>query len=313
VIAARRLEELESITGPLAVTIGVFDGCHRGHEVVFDLLKAEARRENAFAAVVTFDPHPLEILRPGDAPALLTTLAERLYWFERSGIDGALVVPFSREIAALSAARFLDAVLPKRARFAVLTIGFDFRMGKDRAGGFEELQALGRERGFRVARAAPMSDAGEPVSSTRIRVLLREGKVVDAAELLGHRYLIQGDVVRGRGLGRTLGFPTANVDPGDPRKLLPRAGVYAVVVSIEGGSPSHPGVMNVGTRPTFGLTETVVEVHLHSYAGDLLGKRLGIELVERIRDERKFAGPEALKARIQEDVAVARRILEGAS
>ncbi len=303
--------DLGSVQGPLAVTIGVFDGCHRGHHVVFDLLKKEARTDGAFSLVVTFDPHPLELLRPADAPALLTTPRERVHLLERAKIDGAIVVPFSREIAELSAPAFLDAIVPPQATLAVLVIGFDFRMGKGRAYGFAELQELGRERGFRVVQASAMADEGEPVSSTRIRRLLRDGLVREAAELLGHRYLIEGEVVRGRGVGRTLDFPTANVDPGDARKLLPGAGVYAVLVSLEGEkSGPRQGVMNLGTRPTFGLSETVIEVHLHGFDGNLVGQQVAIELVERIREERKFSGPEALRARIAEDVALARRILE---
>jgi riboflavin kinase/FMN adenylyltransferase len=194
---------------------------------------------------------------------------------------------------------------------AVLVIGYDFRMGRDREAGFEELSRLGEEEGFRVVRAEPAILDGDPISSTRIRSLVREGRVRKAAELLGHRYLIQGEVVRGRGVGRTLDYPTANVDARERKKLLPMPGVYACLVRIQGESGLRPGVVNIGTRPTFGGGGVTVEAHLPGFEGDLTGRALGIELVDRIRDERRFPGPEELKARIAEDVLEARRILEG--
>jgi riboflavin kinase/FMN adenylyltransferase len=186
-------------------------------------------------------------------------------------------------------------------------------MGKDRSGGFEELTAAGEARGFRVVRVGPTLGNGEPISSSRIRELIASGSVREAAGLLGHPYLVEGTVVAGRGIGRTLHFPTANADVEDTRKLLPKFGVYAVHVRILSGDEketSRPGVMNLGVRPTFGTSEPVLEVHLPKFEGDLLGKRLALELVERIREERAFDGPEALAARIEEDVEEARKILE---
>jgi riboflavin kinase/FMN adenylyltransferase len=313
-IVGTRREELAAVEGPLALTIGVFDGFHLGHRAVFELLRREARAHAAFSLVATFDPHPLEVLRPAETPPLLTTPRERVHFFERSHIDGALVVPFGRETAALSPEEFLDAVTPPRARLAALVIGFDFRMGKGRSAGFAELEEIGRARGFRVVRAEPRANDGDPISSTRIRALLREGRAREAAALLGHPYWIEGVVVPGRGVGRTLEFPTANIDVKDPRKLLPGNGVYAVRVTLldRGAESLLPGVMNVGTRPTFGLQDRVVEVHLPAFSGDLVGARLGVDLVERIREERRFPSPDALKARIAEDVAAARKILQEA-
>ncbi len=310
-IVASRLEELASVEGPLALTIGVFDGMHRGHRAVTDLLRAEAGAESAFTLVVTLDPHPLEVLRPGDAPPLLTTPPERVHLLGRAGVDGVFVFPFRRETAALSPEEFLAAVTPARARLVVLVIGHDFRMGRGREAGFEELAKLGEARGFRVTRTPAMRGDGEAVSSTRIRTLLREGRVREAAELLGHAYLVEGEVVPGRGIGRTLDFPTANVDGKDARKLLPAPGVYAVRVEIarEGGV-ERPGVMNLGTRPTFGPGETALEVHLPGFTGDLVGERLRVALVERLRDEQRFEGPGALRAQIAQDVREALRILE---
>jgi riboflavin kinase/FMN adenylyltransferase len=309
VIVARSVEEI-ALEGPLAASVGVFDGVHRGHRAVFDALRAEAARLGAASLVVTFDPHPLAVLRPAAAPKLLTTPAERIRLIGDAGPDAVLVHRFDRETAGLSAAAFLERVVPPRARLQALVIGHDFRMGKDRSGGFEELRALGGERGFQVVRVGPSLEEREPISSSRIRTAIEEGRVGDAARLLGHDYVVEGTVVQGRGVGRTLEVPTANVDVGDERKLLPGHGVYAAVVRIldRPGEP-RPAVVNHGVRPTFGGGDPALEVHLLGFDGDLRGARLAVELVERIREERTFARPEDLVRRIGEDVEEARRIL----
>jgi riboflavin kinase/FMN adenylyltransferase len=277
--------------------------------MVASLLR-EAARDGAASIVVTLHPHPMEVLRPEAAPPVLTSAGERVELLARHGPDAVFVYPFDRETAALSPLEFLESALPPDGKLAVLVAGYDFRMGKGRAAGYEELRALGADRGFRVERVGP-EGGEEPVSSTRIRNLIAEGRVARANELLGHRYLVQGTVVRGRGVGRTLDFPTANVDVGESRKLLPRMGVYAVLVRIPGeGGPPRAGVMNRGVRPTFGGTHPTLEVHLPDYRGDLVGREIGVEIVERIRDEKAFDGPEALAERIREDVREARKILE---
>jgi riboflavin kinase/FMN adenylyltransferase len=287
-------------------------GCHLGHRAVFDLLRREAEPLGAAPVIVTLDPHPLEILRPQDAPSLLTTRAERVDLLAESSPAAILVHAFRRETAMLTASEFLRAIVPSPLRLALLVVGFDFRMGRDRTGGFEELSALGKEEGFRVVRAEPAIANGEPISSTRIRGLLKQGQIRAATELLGHRYRIQGQVVRGRGIGRTLDYPTANVDGEDGRKLLPLPGVYAVLAKVlEEGGALRPGVMNIGTRPTFGLEELKIEVHFPGFDGDLSGCTLRIEIVDRIRDEKRFPGPEELRKRIALDVEVARKILQG--
>jgi riboflavin kinase/FMN adenylyltransferase len=309
VIVARNVDELP-FEGPLAVSVGVFDGVHRGHRAVFDALRAEAGRLGAASLVVTFDPHPLAVLRPEAAPKLLTTPGERVHLIAGSAPDAVLVHRFDRATAGLSPAAFLERIVPRAARLAALVIGHDFRMGKDRSGGFEELRTLGAERGFLVIRVGPGLEAGEPISSSRIRAALEEGRVGDAARLLGHDYVVEGTVVRGRGIGRTLQVPTANVDVGDERKLLPGFGVYAAVVrTLDRPGEPRPAVVNHGVRPTFGGGEPALEVHLPGFDGELRGSRLSVELVERIREERTFARPEDLVRRIGEDVEEARRIL----
>jgi riboflavin kinase/FMN adenylyltransferase len=311
VIVARQKSELEGLSGPLAVSVGVFDGMHRGHQAVFEMLGRCAERTGASQLVVSLDPHPLEVLRPETAPPLLTTPPERARLLRRFAPDGVLFYPFDRETAALSPTEFLGRLLPLGSKLTVLVVGYDFRMGKDRSGGFEELRAAGESQGFLVERVEPTLVRGEPVSSSRIRHLVAEGRVREAEELLGHRYVLEGEVVPGRGIGRTLDFPTANVDVGDTRKLLPGFGVYAVLVQIldRDGEGSRGGVMNLGVRPTFGESDPVMEVHLPGFQGELTGSRLVVELVERIREEQTFDGPRALAARIEADVEEARRIL----
>ncbi len=308
-IVARSVEDLP-LRGALAISVGVFDGVHRGHRAVFDALRREASDADASALVVTLDPHPLAVLRPDKVPPLLTTADERVRLIADAAPDAVLVHRFDRETAALSPASFLGGLVPEAASLKALVVGYDFRMGKDRSGGFEELSRVGEERGFRVIRVDPTLEAGEPISSSRIRARVGEGRVREAARLLGHPYVVEGTVVKGRGIGRTLEFPTANVDVGDRRKLLPEFGVYAVLVRIlDETGEARPGVMNRGVRPTFGVGEPAIEVHLPGFDGDLLGRRLSVAIVERIREERTFAGPEDLSARIGEDVEEARRIL----
>jgi len=309
VIVARSRQELSGLRGACALCIGVFDGVHRGHAAIVAALRREAKEAAAASVVVTLHPHPMDVLRPDRAPAALTSADERVELLARHGPDAVFVYPFSRETAALEPEAFLESARPPGAKLAVLVVGYDFRMGKGRAAGYDELSALGEKRGFRVVRVGP-EGSEQPISSTRIRDLIGEGRVAEANDLLGHRYLVRGTVVRGRGVGRTLDFPTANVDVGETRKLLPRNGVYAVLVTLPDEPEARAGVMNRGVRPTFGGTDPTLEVHVPGFRGDLLGREISVEIVERIRDERAFDGPEALAARIEEDVREARKILE---
>ncbi len=314
-IVGRTAEDLRSIEGPVAVTVGVFDGAHRGHREVFRTLADIAAERGAAAVVVTLDPHPAVVLRPGAEVPLLTTPEERAILIGRAtSPDAVLIHPFDRDVAALPPAEFLRGLVPPAAQLDALVVGHDFRMGKDRSGGFEELARLGREEGFEVRRVPARELGGAPVSSTRIRELVSAGRLDEAAEALGHPYLIVGRVVAGRGVGRTLDFPTANVDVGDERKLLPEFGVYAVRVRIlegpGGDSGRLEGVMNVGVRPTFGPSAPTLEVHLPGFSGDLGGVSLAVEVVGRIRPERRFEDGAALAAQIAEDVREARKMLQ---
>jgi riboflavin kinase/FMN adenylyltransferase len=312
VIVVRHPSELPE-NGPLAVTVGVFDGVHRGHRDVLAALRREAG-EGMRALAVTLDPHPIEVLRPDKAPPLLSTAEERarLVAEGNPAPDALLVFPFSRETAALAPLEFLRSLVPPHAALKLLVIGYDFRMGRDRSGGFEELTEAGEREGFRVVRVEPTLDGDGPISSSRIRQLVEEGRVAEAARLLGHPYLVEGPVVPGRGIGRELDFPTANVEVARARKLLPAHGVYAARVRILPKEERRPAVLNWGVRPTFGATEPVLEVHLPGFAGDLAGSRLAVEIVDRIRGEKAFSGPEELRERIAEDVREAGKRLSWA-
>ena len=297
----------------IAVTVGVFDGVHRGHAAVLEVLRREAGPDMRTLAV-TLDPHPIAVLRPDRAPRLLTTAQERAHLLleTRPAPDAVLIRHFDRETAALEPIAFLRRLLPPRAELGTLVVGYDFRMGRDRAGGFEELTRLGEREGFRVVRVEPTLDGDGPISSSRIRDLVGAGEVAEAARLLGHPYLVEGDVVPGRGVGRTLDFPTANVDAGNGGKLLPELGVYATWVRILPSGERLPGVLNWGVRPTFGTSgEPVLEVHLPGFRGDLTGRRLALEFVDRIRPEKAFPDAAALQARITRDVAEALECLQG--
>lgn len=299
--------------GPAVATIGFFDGVHRGHERLLVRAAELARAGSMHAVAVTFWPRPEAVLRPDDLlTPLLTTLDEKLAIFDRLGLlDAVLVVPFTPALADLSPAAFLDA-LDAYIGARVLVEGTDFALGRHRAGDVEALRRLGAERGFEVETLDVRDDAGERISSTRIRQFVRAGDIAGAAALLGRRYVLAGEVVEGDRRGRLLGFPTANLTV-DPLKVLPANGVYAVRARLPGeGAAEHPAVCNIGVRPTFGgEPRLLVEVHLLDATIDLYGLPLAVELVARLRDERRFNGMDELKAQIGRDVEAARRLLAG--
>jgi riboflavin kinase/FMN adenylyltransferase len=328
-----------------AVTLGNFDGVHLGHRALLRKTLVAARERDLPAAAVTFDPHPLRLLRGDNAPPQLISLQGKLDCFEQLGLDVALVLPFTREIAAMQPEAFVRAVLLDALHTRALVVGYDYAFGRDRRGNAELLNELGRLHGFDVQEAPALLKGGEPVSSTRIRALLREGDVAGAARLLGRPYSAEGTVEHGKARGGSLlGFPTANLRP-DPEILLPKHGVYAVTVEINsrsekqageayppragegdrlpfadssGQNPATPsgrmlrGVANVGVNPTFGDGFARVEAHILYFNGDLYGVSLKVHFLQRIRDERKFASVDELAARIRQDVRETEAILPGA-
>lgn len=306
-IAARTIEEIAGTIAGSCVTIGNFDGVHVGHQRLLELTCAKARKKNLVSVVVTFDPHPLTVILGKSTPPFLTTTRQRLGFISEHGPHVALVLEFTRDMAALEPEEFVRRYLVEGLNMRELVIGYDYAMGKGRRGNCELLTKLGRDMGFGVEQLAPVIVGGAVVSSTRIRDMVQLGNVWDARPLLGRFFEVCGTVVDGKKRGAAmLGFPTANLLP--EGNLLPKPGVYAVWAVLDGEPLA--AVANVGYNPTFGDTGLTLETHIMDFSRDIYGKRLIVQFVQRLRSERKFESLEALKERIGEDVRLGRIILE---
>ena len=292
------------------VTVGSFDGIHLGQRSILDTVVARARARDGTATVVTFDPHPRKVLSPEHAPSLLSTCEQRLEWIAEAGIDVAVIEPFTGEFAHTPPERFVQDYLHAGLAPVEVYVGYDFRFGRDREGSMRLLTELGPRLGFAVTIIPEVTIDGEDVNSTRIRELVAEGDVGRSARLLGRPYAIRGRVVEGDRRGRTLGFPTLNLD--SENELLPASGVYAVRVRFLDGAAGAllSAVSNVGRRPTFDAGEGIVcETHVFDFDADAYGRRVEVQFVSRIRAERRFSGVEALRSQIGLDAEEARRIL----
>lgn len=304
-----------NLPGPTFLTIGNFDGLHRGHQMLLGRLRQNATAHAGTAALLTFHPHPLKVLRPGTPLELLTTPEERLTLAGELGIDVGVIQPFTPELAHLEPPAFLD-LLVRHLGLAGLTVGPDFALGRNRAGNLDVLAALGQEMGFAMDVMQPVQVAGEEVRSYTIRQALVSGEVERAAGMLGRNYSISGVVVEGDRRGRTIGIPTANLRV-DEDRLLPADGVYANWVWPDDPAitPRLAGVTNIGMRPTVGGRERRVECHIFDFpqageSGDLYGKRVTLAFVQRLRPEQRFENLDGLIAQIQRDMAAARAILQ---
>ena len=303
--------DFAQITKPLknpVATIGNFDGVHRGHLTLFDMVKQRAAMINGESVVITFDPHPLKVMKPGNGPPLITPTEQKLNLIEAAGIEVIFCIPFTRDFAAISAREFVQNILLDGIGIREIVVGYDYSFGRGREGNIELLKEMGRAGGFLVHVAEPVHIGDRLVSSTAIRKLIQEGNLSDARLLLGRDYQICGQVVKGmnRG-GRLLGFPTANLDPVD--ELVPRVGVYAVHVVVEG--VVFEGVTNIGYNPTFGKGPFSVETHILDFKRDLVGKNITIRFKKRLRDEKKFKSIDELSDQIRKDVLLARKIFSG--
>jgi riboflavin kinase/FMN adenylyltransferase len=291
----------------VCLALGMFDGVHLGHQHVVRQALLDARALGARSVVATFDPHPLAVVRPEKAPRLLQPLSQRLDEISRLGAEAALVLRFDAEFSRRTGEQFVRGLAGGFGRLRSFTVGAGFQFGHGRSGNVPLLRTLGREFGFGVNAMAPIHIGAEVVSSTRVRAELREGRLGHVAELLGRPYSISGPVVAGDRIGRTLGFPTANLDVTGLE--LPPTGVYAARVRHPGGE--HPAALNLGFRPTLGSPEPQLrfEVHLIGFEGDLYGSTVSVEFVRQLRAERRFPGLDALKAQIARDVAAAAELL----
>lgn len=289
------------------ITVGTFDGVHRGHRAVLDRLRDTAHRMGLTSLVVTFDPHPLRVVRPDSAPRLLTDTEERVALLRASGVDDVAVVPFTRALSQLPPRDFVENVLIAHFGLAHLVIGHDHGFGRDRSGDVDTLRAIGADIGFGVTVVEPTIELEEPISSTRIRMLLNEGSVVEAGGLLGRPYAATGTVVQGDGRGRQLGFPTANLRTAED-KLLPAEGIYAVRAHLADGSV-RDGVVHLGPRPTFAGAPATFELFLLDFSGDLYGQRVMVRFCAWLRAIERYPDVDALIVAMNQDVVRARDVL----
>ena len=307
-ILLKNLDKVPPLASPVILTIGNFDGLHRGHKRILRKVISRAREEGGTSVVVTFEPHPLKVLHPRQAPLLIQTLSQKRDILAHLGIEVLLEVHFSKSFGQVSAEAFVRH-LAERLHPKEIYIGEDFRFGHNREGDIAFLQGLGEELDYKATSFPKLQLDGAEVSSTRIRQLLAEGEMEKAVRLLGRPYVVEGLVERGDGRGHTLGFPTANL--AIENELIPALGVYVVAVDV-GESVLLPGVANLGKRPTFGGEAVAVEAHILEGARDLYGQRVRILFFKFLRPEQKFSSAEELAGAIQKDVQSARDYFKGA-
>lgn len=281
------------------VTLGTFDGVHQGHKYLLDKLINSSKALDCPTVVLTFFPHPRMVLQPDADVKMLNTIAEKATLLEESGIDNLIIHPFSKEFSRLTAEDFVKDILVTRLNAAKIIIGHDHRFGRNRTANTQDLIRMGREFGFEVEQITPLDVEDITVSSTKIRHALTNGDLTTANNYLGYPYFITGTVVTGKQLGRTIGYPTANIVITEEYKLVPAQGVYAVSSVINGNTVY--GMMNIGTRPTVGGTTQTIEVNFFDLDANLYDSELKISLHQRIRSEQKFDGLDALKAQLAKD------------
>jgi len=291
------------------LTVGTFDGVHLGHQALLNILKEKAKASGSRSMILTFDPHPREVVFKGGDIKLLMTTAEKLRVFEDLGIDEVFIINFTHEFSELIADEFFSKFILNGTGIEEIIVGHDHKFGKDRKGDESFIRSLAQKLGFKVTYVEAVMQNQSNISSTQVRKRLAEGDVRGAAELLGREYEIFGEVVHGDKRGRDLGFPTANLECDSENKILPASGVYAALVELDG--KTMKGVVNVGRRPTFNLKDLAVEVHLLDFPGyDLYGKNLRVRFTDRIRGEMRFIAKDDLVQQIKKDIEQAKALLE---
>ncbi len=292
------------------LTVGTFDGVHAGHQVLIQTVVEKASERGARSVLVTFDPHPRDIINPGSSGIkLLSTLEERSELLADLGLDEMVVIPFDRDFSLLTSGEFVRDIIWEKIGVSDFVIGYDHQFGRNREGTIETVQNLGRELGFHVSVVSRQEVGDKTVSSTAIRNAIQEaGDMSLAASFLGRKYILNGTVIHGDKRGKQLGFPTANIKPQNPKKIIPKRGVYAVWLRVD--DEYYSGMMNIGVRPTFqGDTETL-EVHIFDFNQNIYGKDIQIQFVERIREEKNFDGLDRLIHQLNTDKADAMNILK---
>jgi riboflavin kinase/FMN adenylyltransferase len=283
------------------VTLGTFDGVHLGHTVILDRICNIAKKENLESVVLTFFPHPRLIVSNDSEIKMLNTMSEKAKLLEQKGIQNFIIHPFDKLFSELSPREFVEQILIKQLNIQKIIIGYDHKFGKNRAADFNDLIDFGKEFGFEVEEIPAKQVDEVSVSSTKIRKSLLEGKISLANTYLGYLYMLSGNVVKGNQLGRTFGFPTANIQISENYKLIPKNGVYIVTALVN--NKTIFGMMNIGVKPTLGENLLSIEVHLLQFSEDIYGQKIQVNVIERLRDEQKFESFEALKSQLEIDKA----------
>jgi riboflavin kinase/FMN adenylyltransferase len=289
-----------SVEGPVVLTQGTFDGVHLGHQKILDTVVQKAKSIGGKSVLLTFYPHPRLVLYPEDNELkLITTIEEKAAFLDKFGIDIMVVLPFTRELSRMTAHQFIETVLVEKLKIKTIIIGYDHRFGKNREGSIEEIEAYSRRYDYSVQQIPEQDIDDCIVSSSKIRKALLEGDLEEANSFLGRTFSITGKVIDGQKNGKKLGFPTANIEISEDFKLIPKQGVYAVEIALN--NRQYPGMLNIGTRPTFKLGQMTIEVHIFDFSDEIYGQEIEILFVKRWRDERKFEELNALKTQLEAD------------
>lgn len=294
------------------ITMGIFDGVHLGHRMLISMVVNEAHKRNADSVVVTFDPHPRIVLdNNSDSLRFLTDITERIMLLRETGIDHLVVIPFTKELSNLTACEFIETILCGRLGVNHLVAGFDHHFGRKQEGTGDTINECSKKFGFTVTRTEALSESGIIVSSSAIRDLLLSGKTEEASQLLGYPYFLTGSIVSGMRIGRSIGFPTANIEPHFRHKIIPADGVYAVEIEFEDNKEKHIAMLNIGTRPTVSLIPEIktIEAHVIDFSGDLYNKNVIVRFRHRLRDERRFETKEQLAEQLKKDRELTIRLL----